>query len=273
MVTRNRKRLSFCAAVMFALQLGACGHTGKQAQSSEVGSVAFSFSPAPDVPLAALTYTITGAHGYIKKGVVPASAIGPTVMPMLTLVPVAKGYVIKLTAPERDGDTKCQGTATFDIAKGSQTNVPLKLECVAAPRPSLSCHECELLQHKTNRDCPDSLKRCEDMQGTTAAQSPVQPRASKSALCKQILACMHANHCAKDHATDCLCGTNADPNVCFAGTYQAMTGACKELIAAGGESTSMAELALRFTDPVFALGAAYSVIETCDQAFCATECL
>jgi hypothetical protein len=108
--------------------------------------------------------------------------------------------------------------------------------------------------------------------GVTADGTPM-PGVSKATLCGQIVECMHVNHCAQIAATDCLCGANADPNACFSGTLDAATGPCKALISAGGESALMSDLANRFTDPTFAVGAADAVIETCDQFYCAAECL
>jgi hypothetical protein len=100
------------------------------------------------------------------------------------------------------------------------------------------------------------------------------PGVSKAQLCRQIVDCMHANHCAQIAATDCLCGPDADPNVCFTkATIADVGGACKTLIGAGGESNQMADLANRFTDPTYAIGAADAVIETCDQFYCFDECL
>ena len=84
---------------------------------------------------------------------------------------------------------------------------------------------------------------------------------------------MEEEHCAQTAATDCLCGPGADPNVCFSGAFDAMTGPCRELIAAGAESTNTTDLAVRFSQQEFAIGAAVAVIEICDQLVCSAECL
>jgi len=78
--------------------------------------------------------------------------------------------------------------------------------------------------------------------------------------------------------TDCLCGAGVDANTCFTGTYAAATGVCKpEVVAAAGADPTaasvMADLQARFFDTSFPIGASVSVIETCDQFFCADQCL
>jgi hypothetical protein len=154
-------------------------------------------------------------------------------------------------------------------------------QVASAPKPTeaadggivMSCAECERVAHKGNTNCPDSTRRCDSLPGTTAADSPM-PNMPRSQLCRQIVDCIHRTHCAKTfNATDCLCGKDVNPDECFAGTFASTTGACKELFAAGGESTSMEILADRFSDPTFAVGVADTVLETCDFQACWRECL
>jgi hypothetical protein len=144
------------------------------------------------------------------------------------------------------------------------------------PPASGTCDACENVAHAEalgSTNCPDSRMRCNQLLGTTAPTSPI-PNASKATLCRQIVDCVHRTHCAKDfNLTDCLCGTHADPNVCFSATLAEAAGPCRDLIAAGGESNLMVDLANRFSDPTFAIGAAAAVVETCDYLACAKECL
>jgi hypothetical protein len=143
-------------------------------------------------------------------------------------------------------------------------------ECTVSP-----CSTCEHAAHNGNRNCPDGRSRCENLQGVTPSTAP-QPNVPKALLCQEIVDCIHSSHCAQNfNVTDCLCGTDADPNVCFNGTFAALpaSAACKDLIAAGGESTLMSDLASRFSDPTYAIGAADAVIETCDYLSCVSECL
>jgi hypothetical protein len=138
----------------------------------------------------------------------------------------------------------------------------------------MTCSECEHTSHKSNKtSCPDSIRRCETLPGKTAADSPM-PNMSKSELCVQILNCFHRTHCAKSfNATDCLCGKGVNPDSCFAGTFEDTTGACRDLVAAGGESKSMQLLAERFSDAMFPIGVADTVLESCDFLACDGACL
>jgi hypothetical protein len=171
---------------------------------------------------------------------------------------------------ERRGDSQHASTAT-----PSGAIAPTKPAAAPPEEPPVvvTCAQCEGMAHAGSTNCPDSLARCDALRGNTAAASPM-PGVPKAQLCRKILDCVHTTHCAKEfNATDCLCGKNADPNVCFAASLAAATGTCKDLMAAGGESASMADLATRFSDPTFAVGAADAVIETCDYLACARECL
>jgi hypothetical protein len=99
------------------------------------------------------------------------------------------------------------------------------------------------------------------------------PGVSKALLCQRIVACIRNTHCAANfNITDCICGEDVMPDICFAGTYDAATGPCKELIAAGAESNIMPVIAANFSDVSFAIGAADTVIEACDFLSC-NQCL
>jgi hypothetical protein len=103
------------------------------------------------------------------------------------------------------------------------------------------------------------------------------PGVSRATLCVQILDCVHhsPSHCgdSPNGDSDCICGTNVDPSACFGGTFAAMHGDCRDLMAAGAESNDPAKINGVYYDPRLALGAAMSVVETCDQLFCSGECL
>ena len=51
----------------------------------------------------------------------------------------------------------------------------------------------------------------------------------------------------------------------------AVTGACKDIIATGAESTVMTDISNRLGDPTYATGLAIQLIQ-CDQVFCADTC-
>jgi hypothetical protein len=100
----------------------------------------------------------------------------------------------------------------------------------------------------------------------------VQPSTPKAQLFVQALDCFHAQHCARTADTDCYCGTGVDPNACFSGSVSP-TGPCKTEVEAAAESSVLGDINNRYFDPSYALGAATSVIETCDQFDCVEECL
>ena len=123
--------------------------------------------------------------------------------------------------------------------------------------------------------CPDQLAACDNLAGNTGASNPVGSQYSnipKGPLCQRILDCIHTTHCAQNTAdTDCLCGPN-NPG-CFSGTYDAMTGPCKELMAAGMETNVPGDMATRISAQQYATGSAIAVVELCDQLSCSSECL
>jgi hypothetical protein len=99
------------------------------------------------------------------------------------------------------------------------------------------------------------------------------PNTSKATLCRAIVDCVHQTHCAKSfNFTDCFCGEGANADECFAMPYEMAHGACKELIAAGAESSMTQVIAANLSDLTFAIGRADSVIESCDFLTC-TQCL
>ena len=101
----------------------------------------------------------------------------------------------------------------------------------------------------------------------------VNPGQPKAQLCRQILDCIHTSHCAQNfNDTDCLCGTDVPSGDCFAGTFDAMKGPCRDLMAAGAETNIPAQLSLRFSDASYAVGAAITVVENCDYTEC-NSCL
>ena len=143
-------------------------------------------------------------------------------------------------------------------------------ECLTPKSP---CAQCESVPHDGNTNCPDSIKQCSNLTGTSSPTSP-KPGAPRSELCNGALACIHATGCGRTAVTDCLCGSGIDPNDCFTKMkFADLTGVCKNELAQAAESTDMFVLQTRVFDPTYASGAATMVVETCDQFFCLAECL
>jgi hypothetical protein len=132
---------------------------------------------------------------------------------------------------------------------------------------------CETTTHATTgTGCPDSYNAGLALVGNSSATSPVQPSTPRSQLFLAVLNCVHSTHCAirSDGSfsdTDCYCGAGVDPNSCFGGTVTP-TGVCKTQIEAATESNVLGDVNNRFFDPTFAIGAATTVLETCDQFDC-----
>ncbi|MEY4578359.1 MAG: hypothetical protein RL701_3062 [Pseudomonadota bacterium] len=129
-----------------------------------------------------------------------------------------------------------------------------------------ACNACEASPPDGSTFCGEKLTAGRALTGSTVAGP--RPGVAKAALFQEILDCAHREGCG-DVATDCLCGIGVLAETCFAGTYDAMTGPCKELFAAGLESTSVTTIASSFADESNPTGAVVAVLELCDQLSCA----
>jgi hypothetical protein len=105
---------------------------------------------------------------------------------------------------------------------------------------------------------------CDNIAGTIGG-------VAKSAICHQVIDCVRTTKCASagdtDSPSDCLCGVNADVDMCASQTIDQVTGACKAIIATGTEATTLADMTTRLGDPDYATGLAMRLI-LCDQRFC-----
>ena len=139
----------------------------------------------------------------------------------------------------------------------------------SAPLTCSACRQTGTLPGSNN--CPSALTHCESLTGVTSGS--FMPGTSRRQLCRDILDCIQRTHCAKDfNDTDCLCGANVPTGQCFMGSFEAMTGACRDVMAAGAESNLPGELSLRFSDATYPLGAAITLLENCDFVEC-LQCL
>ena len=133
-----------------------------------------------------------------------------------------------------------------------------------------ACDMCEASGTGSN-NCPIWRSHCDNLTGVTGGT--FMPGLPKSQLCRQIVACIHNSHCAQSfNASDCLCGTDVQTQACFTGSFTAMRGSCRDLIAAGAETNLPDELSLRFADVAYAAGSAVALVENCDYTEC-NECL
>lgn len=137
---------------------------------------------------------------------------------------------------------------------------------------SAACAACE---HKHDDNPSNNCGgRCEALMGNTDGASP-KPNVSRVMLCHEILDCFHRTHCAGPNysSSDCYCGAGADATACFENGTLKPTGPCKDLIEAGAETTDFSDIAMRFSDATYAVGAALTMFETCDFLYCDKECL
>src|SRR5262249_28265683 len=138
----------------------------------------------------------------------------------------------------------------------------------AGNNPLAACTACESVPHDDGAgglltSCPENYNAGLALSGTSAVISgnpySGKPRAQ---VFQDILDCIHSTKCAlrtdgNVFVSDCFCGINADPNVCFSsGTYASATGPCKQQIAAGIESDAIGDISNNFTNPLNAAGAA-----------------
>jgi hypothetical protein len=115
-----------CAAL--CLSASGCGSSQPDDGQGPKGSVGLTLQISPGVTVTSGTYVISGPNGFSSGGQVPIgdSADVPVVV---NGVPVANGYQMDVVAEASDGDTMCEGTATFDVQSTAQTTVVVHLVC------------------------------------------------------------------------------------------------------------------------------------------------
>ncbi|HVU50051.1 MAG TPA: hypothetical protein VHL80_05165, partial [Polyangia bacterium] len=101
---------------------------------------------------------------------------------------------------------------------------------------------------------------------TSTATAPDGPGKGmpRTTLCQAVLSCVHTTGCNAMNDTDCWCGIGADPALCFTPSF-VRTGPCKAQIDAASESSSANDTEDRYTDYSYPGGAAFYLIDNCDQ--------
>lgn len=153
------------------------------------------------------------------------------------------------------GQSLCSASCGF----GHNSNA---LESADADARQRACTACQTAQPI----CNARRIACENVTGDVHG-------VPKSELCRQVIDCIHDTNCvsAEGSVSDCICGQNVDVGECQTKQFSELAGACKDVIAAGLESTDVAEMAARFGDPDFAAGLATQAVQ-CEQVFCAESC-
>jgi hypothetical protein len=90
--------------------------------------VGFGLQLAPGVTVTQAAYTITGPNNFVSAGNVPVGESTDLTVPVGTL-PIGNGYQLSVTAPASDGQTLCEGQATFDVTDASPKSVLVQLVC------------------------------------------------------------------------------------------------------------------------------------------------
>ena len=100
--------------------------------TGETGSLSFALTQPDSLRLDELDYVITGPR-YTKSGSIDVSK-STTVSALIEAIPVASGYSITLAGTSlAPGTVKCSGSATFDIAPGEVSSVPISVQCKNDP--------------------------------------------------------------------------------------------------------------------------------------------
>lgn len=118
--------------VLPALLTSACSSGDESASETEgpTGSVGLAIKSPDGEVIRSVSYTITNAAGdVVKKDAINVTDDRSTVSVAFSLV-VAKGYTISMSAATLAGGS-CSGSASFDVVKGTLTNVSLALVCKA----------------------------------------------------------------------------------------------------------------------------------------------
>lgn len=175
-----------------------------------------------------------------------------------------------------NGDEQCPGN-TLELSircnAGSEggSHTPIETGGAAASSASAApttatgtCTACEL-----------SKQFCTKLSDDCSALTGEINGVAKSKLCLDVAACVEDTQCASHNGSespsDCLCGAGVDVGVCSTQTITDLQGQCKDIIAAGAESTSVVDIITRLRDPAFAVGRAMW-LSLCEARLCVGAC-
>lgn len=146
---------------------------------------------------------------------------------------------------------------TLTVSSGAGCPVSTEVVDVICRGPTVDpdrCLLCELMV------CPMRLQACETVGDVEK--------------CNDVVQCVRQTGCATSGGfslADCFCGDGVDVNTCLGQQVSEVTGACKEIIAQGTESTNVQEIAERFSDAAYATGRAVQLLQ-CDHLGCSEPC-
>jgi hypothetical protein len=90
------------------------------------GSLSFALTVPPDLSFQQFTYAITGPN-YAKAAAIDVSR-SSTISALIGDLPVG-AYSVTLVGTSVDQAVSCSGAASFTIAAGAQTTVPIEVSC------------------------------------------------------------------------------------------------------------------------------------------------
>ena len=137
---------------------------------------------------------------------------------------------------------------------------------------SICTKKCETCEHNSAY-CADFLTGCYALDGN-ATEGAAQGVA-KAELCSELMACIRKSKCAYvsppgtpahvDGLLGCYCGEDVTTNECLHLLTKAPNGPCKAEVEAAAETSSITLIQSRGLNSSYALGAAFSLIQFCDQ--------
>jgi hypothetical protein len=135
---RGRRTLAALTLATAVSAGGASGCAGEATDAStqiagDTGSARLALLVAPGITLDAIDYRIDGPGAFMKQGSIDVSN-SATVSARIAPLPPGNNFTIEMRADGTDGDSMCEGAATFAIAARQTTSVVVHMFCKQRPR-------------------------------------------------------------------------------------------------------------------------------------------
>jgi hypothetical protein len=123
----GRSTIVLAAAATLAATGCDAGPTS-QNQDADPGAVSMALELAPGSSLNAVDYQISGPGSFMKSGTLDVSH-SATLSASFSPLPPGTGFQLELRGTSVDGNARCLGSASFDVAARATTNVLVHLLC------------------------------------------------------------------------------------------------------------------------------------------------
>src|SRR6266498_3454697 len=135
---RGKADIGATLTLLAASILGTMGCTrdgagSAQLMSGDQGSVVLALQVAPGVTVDSAWYSIDGPAGFAKSGTINLVS-STTLSTTIGGLPSGNGFTLSITADAAGGKAMCGGSATFNVAVGASTPVPVHIVCHEPPR-------------------------------------------------------------------------------------------------------------------------------------------